>query len=66
MDFNSIMQAVSTVAFPIVMCILEGWYIKYQTDTHTGQLTAFRKALEDNTNILTKLYERLDKDEISR
>lgn len=65
MDFNSIMQAVSTVAFPIVMCVLEAWYIKYQGDEHTKRIAEFNKSLDENTNILTKLYERLDMDDNS-
>lgn len=60
MNMDVIMQLVSTVAFPICMCILEAWYIKYQLDTHNKEVDEFRKALDSNTIILNKLYERLD------
>ena len=31
-DYSNIVQAISTVGFPIVCCLVMGWYVKYQTD----------------------------------
>lgn len=66
MTVDVVMQMISTVAFPICMCVLEAWYIKYQLDTHNKEVEEFRKSLDSNTVILNKLYERMrgdDKDD---
>ena len=34
MDVSAIIQAISTVGFPIVMCLLFMYYIKYINDQH--------------------------------
>lgn len=60
MDFTTVIQACSTVAFPVVMSVLEAWYIKYQADEHTKRIMEFNRSLDENTIILNKLYERLD------
>lgn len=62
MTMDVVIQLISTVAFPIVMCILEAWYIKYQTDSHAQETEKFRASLDANTQILNKLYERLNED----
>lgn len=34
MDVNQIIQIVSTLGFPIVMCGLMGWYVYHITESH--------------------------------
>lgn len=60
---DAVIQLVSTVAFPICMCLIMAWYIKYQLDQHTKEVDEFRKSLDANTQVLTKLYERLGSDD---
>lgn len=60
MEISQIMEVISTVAFPIAMCVLEAWYIKYQTDQYNQKVAEFNKSLDANTQILTKLTERLE------
>ena len=31
-DYSNIVQAISTIGFPIVCCIAMAWYVKYQND----------------------------------
>lgn len=73
MDWNIIMQAVTTVGFPIVMCGAMAYYVKYTTDKqreeisklneqHTKEMLDIVKAVDNNTIALTKLCEKLDKD----
>lgn len=59
---NEILTAISTVGFPIVACCLCGWYIKYQATQHRDEISELSKAIENNTVVMTKLLERLDKE----
>lgn len=69
---NDIITAISTLGFPTVACIGMGWYVKYQTDINTKEVTEMRKehkqeidkvtkALNDNTLVIQKLCDKLDK-----
>lgn len=50
---TSLITAISTVGFPIVMCGALFWYIQVKIDKMT-------EALNANTLVITKLLERLD------
>lgn len=68
MDINVIMQAITTVGFPIVMCICLAWYCMKLGDIHKAETDKFTTALNENTLILQKLcdilnVERSDKNE---
>lgn len=70
MDFNAIIQAVSTIGFPIVMCVVVCFYVKYIMDKNAEQLMQITnshreeskemtKAIENNTIAITKLIEKI-------
>lgn len=70
---NDITTLISTLGFPIAMCVGACFFIKYLFDTFTKQITEMQKehkdevrsmntAIENNTLILTKLCEKLDKE----
>jgi hypothetical protein len=68
MDINVIMQAITTVGFPIIMCLCLAWYCMKLNDSHKAETDKFTTALNDNTLILQKLcdilnVERSDKNE---
>lgn len=71
MPANDILNAITTVGFPIVMCIACAWFIKYTTDKHRDEVNDLNKAhaqemdkvtqaINNNTIALTKLLERMD------
>lgn len=65
---QAIMQAITTVGFPIVMCLCLAWYCMKLNDSHKAETDKFTIALNDNTIVLQKLcdilnVERSDKDE---
>lgn len=60
MDFNVIMQAISTVGFPIVMCLVFAWYIKYLNEGHKEETEKFTDALNANTLVLQKLCDSMN------
>lgn len=70
---NDVVQIISTLGFPIAMCVGACFFIKYLFDASNKQMEEMRKehkeevanmskAIENNTIALTKLYERLDKE----
>lgn len=59
MDVGSITQIISTVGFPITMCIALLWYIKDLTDKHKQETEQFTQALNNNTLVLQKLCDTL-------
>jgi hypothetical protein len=66
MDVNMIMQAISTVGFPICACGALFWMVNKQDEQHKAEITALRSVLEANTQALTELkdmikYTREDK-----
>ena len=60
MDFNSVLQAVSTVGFPIVMCLVFAWYIKDLNESHKEETEKFTEALNSNTIVLQKLCDTMN------
>lgn len=70
---QDIVTMITTLGFPIVACLLLGWFVKYQTDRYEEELKEIRKdhrqevqrmteAINNNTLALTKLCERMGGD----
>lgn len=70
MDYQVLMQMVSSLGFPIVCVFMMFYYVKYLNDTHSQEITQLRqdmiasneelrKSIEANTLVTTKLYERM-------
>ena len=56
MNLTDILTAVSTVGFPIVCCLLLGWYVKVQNESNQIQLDEIRKDHKEEANkIITAL-----------
>lgn len=59
MDWNAVIQLISTLGFPIVCCIALFWYMVKQRDLHKEEINELKKSIDNNTIILTRLYEKL-------
>lgn len=68
---NMILQAITTVGFPIVCCGVLMYYVKYVRDKdtemiadimarHNEEVNTMSAALNDNTIVLQKLCDKLD------
>lgn len=62
MDANVILQAISTVGFPIVVCLICFWYIKESQEQHKQEIDKLSDALNNNTLVMQKLVDKLDKE----
>lgn len=58
MDFNAIMQAISTVGFPIVCCGV----LFYQNSKLTETISDLKSTLVENTTILKTITNKLKGD----
>ena len=71
---TEIMNAITTVGFPIVSCIAIAWYATYTNDNyrndmkeansqHKDEMSQLSQALQNNTLALQKLCTMLEKEE---
>lgn len=67
---QDVIQIVSTVGFPIAMCLILAWYIKTRDDSHSEQISRLNtehkeemskmtEALNNNTLTIQKLVDLL-------
>lgn len=54
---------ITTLGFPIALCLMLLWYIKYLTEKHKSETDSFVEALNANTIAIQKLADKLDKKE---
>lgn len=66
MDVNTIWQGISSVGFPIVICIILLFYIKELNRSHAEEVDKFTDALNKNTLVLQKLCDKMDVDREER
>ena len=59
MDVSAIIQAISTVGFPFVMCLLFMYYIKYINDQHKDEIDKLSQSVNNNTLVMQKLLDKL-------
>lgn len=73
---NDVLTAVQTVGFPIVCCIVLGYYVKYMADKnkdeidklnelHREEMKSLAEALNNNTIALTRLCEKMESGEVT-
>lgn len=59
-DLNVIVQAISTVGFPIACCCYLLWQSNKQTQYHQEEQAKLRECIEKNTETIAKLAEKID------
>ena len=62
MDFNTLLQAITTVGFPIVLCVALLYEIKDMTTKHQEESKIFSDSMNKNTLVLQKLCDILGVD----
>lgn len=60
MDVQTLMQAVTTVGFPIVACGALGWLLYREQNVHKEEMNNMTTALNANTVIMTELKQLLE------
>lgn len=73
MNYQEVIQLITTVGFPIVMCGCMGWFVVDQTnrhreeisklnEQHTDEMSTVIEAINNNTLALKELSEKLRKE----
>lgn len=57
---NDLSTLISTLGFPIGMCLIMCYYINKTGDSHKEETAKFAEALNNNTVVLQKLCDKLD------
>lgn len=57
--YNAFVQLITTVGFPIAMCVALMWYNMKQSQEHKDETSKFVDALNSNTLVLQKLCDKL-------
>lgn len=60
---EALTELVSTLGFPIVMCILLFWKMNQQDEQHKDEMEKITESLNNNTLALTKLADKLGGDD---
>lgn len=60
---NEVLQAITTVGFPIAMCLIMAWYIREIEIRHSNEVNALKDALNNNTLALQHLADISEKGE---
>lgn len=61
---NEVLQAITTVGFPIAMCLIMAWYIREIEIRHSNEVNALKDALNNNTLALQHLADITEKGDI--
>lgn len=59
MDLNEVISSISTVGFPIVMCLIMFFQLEKQNERHKEEMDKISEAINNNTVALTQLAERI-------
>ncbi len=60
MDENAIMQAISTVGFPIVMCIILLYYMHKNDERYDAEIQKLVESVNENTKATIQLAQKID------
>lgn len=59
-DVNVIIQAVSTVGFPIVMCGIMFWFLNKEQENHKNEMLSLKEVISENNKVLEGLKQLIE------
>lgn len=62
MDVNAIADLITTIGFPIAVCLICFWYIAKKDAIHREETSKLAEALNNNTIVMQQLVDKLDKE----
>lgn len=60
MDVDTITTLISSLGFPIVVCVALGWYIVYRDKQTNAEMESLKETIENNTLVIQKLTDKID------
>lgn len=59
-NFNIILQAISTVGFPIVMCGIMFWFLNKEQENHKEEMLSLKDVISENNQVLESLKQLIE------
>jgi len=59
-DINVIIQAISTVGFPIVMCGIMFWFLNKEQENHKAEMLSLKEVIAENNAVLVGLKQLIE------
>ena len=59
MDMATVSQLISTIGFPIAVCLICFWYINKIQEQHKSEIGELTKALNNNTQVMQHLADMI-------
>ena len=59
-DVNVLIQAISTVGFPIVMCAIMCWFLKKEQENHKAEMLSLKEVISENNAVLVGLKQLIE------
>lgn len=60
MEITEIINMVSTVGFPIAMCLMLSWYVKTTNDSYRNDIKSLQQSIDNNTEVMNKIIDKLE------
>lgn len=60
MEIETVTQLITTVGFPICMCLIMMYYIMTSQKQHKEEVDSLKESIQNNTIALTQLCERIE------
>lgn len=60
MEITEIINMVSTVGFPIAMCLMLSWYVKTTNDSYRNDIKSLQQSIDNNTAVMNKIIDKLE------
>lgn len=61
MDGNTVLQAISSVGFPIAMCLLMYYQLGKSEENHKAEIDELKQAIDNNTLVIQQLINSSNK-----
>lgn len=59
---GDVINAITTVGFPIVCCLIVMYFCKYVFDKYREDINGLRESLDNNTQVMHDLLDKLNND----
>lgn len=59
-NVNVIIQAISTVGFPIVMCGIMFWFLNKEQENHKAEMLSLKEVIAENNKVLEGLKQLIE------
>ena len=59
-DVNVLIQALSTVGLPIVMCAIMFWFLNKEQENHKAEMLSLKEVISENNAVLVGLKQLIE------